>query len=80
MPFEINNLKIGFTTNFYKKIKKKKLRALTLAPFSWLKVVAKGEHLALEHLKRLCGASPCSGAWVIAQLAFDYTSSILLFN
>ena len=95
MPFEINNLKIGFTTKFYKKKnknkkknykfinklkKKKKLRAPTLAPFSWLKVVAKGEHLALEHLKRLCGASPCSGAWVIAQLAFDYTSSILLFN
>ena len=78
MPFEINNLKIGFTTNFCKKKKrkqkknykfinklkkkKKNLRAPTLAPFSWLKVVAKGEHLALEPLKRLCGASPCSGA------------------
>ena len=98
MPFEINNLKIGFTINFckkkkkqkqkknykiinkFKKKKKKKLRAPTLAPFSWLKVVAKGEHLALEPLKRLCGALPCSGAWVIARLAFDYTSSILLFN
>ena len=45
MPFEINNLKIGFTTNFYKTKKKKtnkqtdKLEALALVPFSWLKVV-----------------------------------------
>ena len=38
MYFEINCLKIGFTKNFYKK-KKKKLEALALAPFSWLKVV-----------------------------------------
>ena len=41
MPFEINNLKIGFTTNFYKtKIKIKKLETLALAPLSWLKAVA----------------------------------------
>ena len=45
MPFEINSLKIGFTTNFYKKKfklkkKKKNLKALALAPFSWLKAVA----------------------------------------
>ena len=40
MPFEINNLKIGFTTNFYKtKIKIKKIEALALAPLSWLKAV-----------------------------------------
>ena len=43
MPFEINSLKIGFTTNIYKKKlkkKKKKLEALALAPFSWLKALA----------------------------------------
>ena len=49
MPFEINNVKIGFTTNFYKKknlilkknlLKKKKtLESLTLVPFSCLKAV-----------------------------------------
>ena len=41
MPFEINSLKIGFTTNFYIKIKNKKinLEALALAPFSWFKAV-----------------------------------------
>ena len=39
MSFEINSLKIGFTTNFYKLFLKKKLEALALAPFSWLKAV-----------------------------------------
>ena len=42
--FKINNLIVGFTTNFYKKKntklkKKKNPEALTLAAFSWLKAV-----------------------------------------
>ena len=45
MPFEINNLKQVSQQTSIKKIKKKiikkkKLEALALTPFSWLKAVA----------------------------------------